>query len=339
MNQAIGGTPLTLSEFLSDQMGCAIYIKKEFCNPGGSAKDRVAMFLIKDGEDRGLIQQDTIIVEASSGNTAIGLAMICKRKGYRCKFFVTTKSAPEKIKILKSLGAMIEVAMGSGGPDDEGSSYFMAQQYCIKNPKTYYCNQYFNPINVEAHYQTTGPEIWGQMRGHISHFLAGVGTSGTITGVGKYLKGKSSNINIIGVEPCGSILQHYHNQHSLEGAIMGKFVIEGIGRHFIPSIFDGRYIDDIIQVEEIQCVDAAYKYRFETGELPGFSSAAVIQALYQLKGKLPSDAGVVLLFCDSGERYASKLYNKQWLKDNQLWTENAAENRNIYSHQFIQKYV
>ena len=339
MNQAIGGTPLNYSEYLSDQMGCAVYIKKEYYNPGGSSKDRVAMFLIKDGEDKGLIKKDTIIVEASSGNTAIGLAMLCKKKGYKCKFFVTTKSAPEKIKILKSLGAQIEVATGSGGPEDEGSSYFMAQQYCIKNPHAYYCNQYFNPVNVEAHYQTTGPEIWQQTKGLITHFIAGVGTSGTITGVGKYLKGKAASIKMIGVEPTGSILRHYLQFNSVEGVQKGKFLVEGIGRHFVPSIFDGRFIDDIIQVEDIHSVAAAYDYRNNVKDLVGFSSASVLQGLYQMKGMFPPDAMVVLLFCDAGDRYASKLYNMQWLKEHGLWNDALHPIHEINPHQFIQKYV
>jgi cystathionine beta-synthase len=316
INLSFGNTPLEYSAFLSREYPAKIFIKKEFFNPGGSSKDRVAFFILKHGIDSGLIHSNTEIVEASSGNTAIGIALLCRQLGLKCKVFVSNKASMEKIKILQSLQAVINNSGHSGGPDDPCSSLSLAKSYCIRNPNTFYCNQYFNSLNTESHFQTTGPEIWENTKGTVTHFICGVGTGGTISGVGKFLKMKNPDVKIIGVEPVGSILKDYLSGNSAGTKIYKSSLIEGIGRNFIPGNFHSEFIDHIIQVKEKDCILAAYRYANHCSDLIGFSSAAVLAALYRINKKLEVGQNVVLLFADSGDRYLSKLYSKNWLVQN-----------------------
>lgn len=316
MIKNIGETSLFRSEALSESHHCHVYIKADYQNPGMSAKDRPALYMIKHAEKQGFLKPGYTVVEASSGNTAIGLALVCKSRGYKCHFFISAKCSAEKRELLKVLGAEITICTTSGDVTDPDSTLGRAAQYAESTAMTYFCNQYYNPANSLAHYETTGPELWAQTKGSITHFIAGVGTGGTITGVGKYLKEQNSNVNIIGVDPAGSILTEYF----LTGDVTNKkrlaYQVEGIGRNFIPGVLNNAYIDEFITVSDDETVLAAYRSVQETGLLPGFSSAAVLAALDKLTPKLLPTSKVVLFFPDHGIRYLSKLYNTQWVSDN-----------------------
>lgn len=316
MYNNIGNTPLVCSGYLSDRYGCKVYIKEDFRNPGASSKDRIAWYMIHFAEKSGQIQAGGTIVEASSGNTAIGLAMLCRLKGYHCRIYLSKSGSEEKEALLLSLGAEVLRCETSGGPEDVNSSQFQAAKFAAETPNAFYCNQYFNEHNKQAHFETTGPEIWKQSRGRITHFLAGAGTGGTISGVGKYLKSKSKKIQIYAVDPEGSVLTHYFQKGSIEGFDAQPYHIEGIGRNFIPGALDTFQIDQFLQVSGQKSAEAAFSYRDHTGMAPGFSSGAVLAALHDLRHSLKRDHMVVLFFADKGDRYAGKLYNPEWLEKN-----------------------
>ncbi|WP_157836775.1 PLP-dependent cysteine synthase family protein [Sphingobacterium deserti] len=308
----IGSTPIRKCEYLSTRYHSNIYIKEEFHNPGKSAKDRPAYYMIEDAINRNCIPPGGIFVEASSGNTGLGIAMLAKQYGYRSKIFVSNSCSQEKISILEEAGAEIEICDNSNGLGDFQSTQFKAQSYAAMQPNAYFTNQYYNTQNIRAHYKTTGPEIWKQTGGHITHFLCGVGTGGTISGVGRYLKEQQQNIKIWGVEPTGSILQHYLKERSIPAQIAPFESIEGIGRNFVPGSFDPTPVDHIFQVSQDDTKAIATAYRNETGILCGFSSAAVLACLHQYAADMhlkPTDT-LVLFFPDHGSRYISKLYSE-----------------------------
>jgi cystathionine beta-synthase len=313
MNDHIGDTPMLFSEFLSDQMGCTVLIKAEYANPGASSKDRIALAMIEDAEKSGLLQPGGTIVEASSGNTAIGLAWIARQKGYRCRIFLSKSCSPEKLALLQQLGAETQVCETSGGPEDPRSCQYQAQTYARGRTNTFYCDQYFNPVNKSEHYRSTGPEIWDQTNGTITHFIAGVGTGGTISGIGHYLKEQNDAISVWGVDPLGSVLAEVSRNVPLSSIKKGTFHIEGIGRHFIPGNLAFEFIDHFIQVSDEESARAAFDFRNKASFAPGFSSAAVLAALYKIKNDLTEKDVVVLFFADDGSRYKSKLYNPAWL--------------------------
>ncbi|MFC6101069.1 PLP-dependent cysteine synthase family protein [Olivibacter domesticus] len=315
MIDQIGNTPLTKSETLSDQYQCQIYIKEDFHNPGMSSKDRAALYMIRDAEIKNFLKPGYTIIEASSGNTGIGLALLAKELGYKCHIFMSSKGSSEKVNLLNSIGAEVTICQNSNGPKDPASSQARAKSYHERHPHSFFCNQYFNQANIDAHYYMTGPEIWKQSEGKVSHIIAGVGTGGTISGLGRYFKERKKNVNILGVDPEGSILTDYH----LKGVVNtspGKYLIEGIGRHFIPGALDFSVIDQFIQVSDQETVTAAYNFKEMTGYLSGFSSAAVLAALNKLDQQqhFKTTDFVVLFFADHGSRYISKLYNSDWLK-------------------------
>jgi cystathionine beta-synthase len=313
MKNVIGDTPLLFSDYLSSFIGCTVLIKAEYSNPGASSKDRIALAMIEAAELSGNLRPGGTIVEASSGNTAIGIAWIARKKGYRCRIFLSKSCSPEKLKVLKELGAETEVCETSGGPDDPFSCQSRAEKYAQATNNAFYCDQYFNPINEIAHYSTTGPEIWRQSNGRITHFLSGVGTGGTISGVGRFLKSKNSNIQIYGVDPKGSILTDFFNNKPVNQIPKGAFHIEGIGRHFIPGNLNLSCIDRFIQVGDTESAEAAYQFRQETSFEIGFSSAAVLAALFNIGHSLKHSDIVVVFFADRGDRYQSKLYCPNWL--------------------------
>jgi cystathionine beta-synthase len=309
----IGQTPMAYSAALSKICGCSVYIKEEYKNPGQSSKDRIACHMIEMAEKRGLLKPGYTVVEASSGNTAIGLALVCKQKGYPCILFLSKSASIEKVKIIRQLGASIQFCETSGGPEDPNSSQALAAEYARWNEKTYYCDQYFNPDNKEAHYMSTGPEIWDQLAGKITHFVSGVGTGGTISGVGEYLKEMNNNIKIWGVDPVGSILTQVFRKVPREAILLKPYIIEGIGRSFIPGSINFDTIDDFIQVDSRESALAVHSYYHLSGFMAGFSSGAVIAALLKMKSELNPTDRVVLLFPDRGDRYMSKLFNVDWL--------------------------
>ena len=313
MIDQIGNTDLIYNKYLSELYNCTISIKAEYQNPGMSSKDRPAISMIRDAEKRGLLKPGDTIVEASSGNTALGLVMIAKELGYNTHFFLSRNSSIEKQKALKLHGATLTICENSSCPEDSKSTMSCARDWCLSNPDSFFCNQYFNEANSQAHYDGTGPEIWNQSEGSVTHFLCGVGTGGTITGVGKYLKSKNPMITIIGVDSEGSILHDHFYYGQVSEVTSSVCPIEGIGRKFIPSVLDFGCIDEFFRVSDKQAVNQIYDFIEHDAHLPGFSSGAVLSALNQLSAGLRPNDHVVLLFADHGSRYMSKIYNQDWL--------------------------
>ncbi|MHC8948984.1 PLP-dependent cysteine synthase family protein [Sphingobacterium hungaricum] len=310
IHELIGNTPLRKCGYLSTENKTNIYIKEEFHNPGMSSKDRPALYMIQDAIAKNKIKKGGEFVEASSGNTGLGIAMIANELGFKSTIFVSQTCSDEKIAMLESAGARVEICENSNGLHDFYSTQFKAQSYASNHPNAYFTNQYYNSGNIKAHYLTTGPEIWEQTKGKITHFIVGVGTGGTISGVGRYLKEQNKDIKIWGVEPSGSILSHFLEYGEVPDDNTKMEPIEGIGRTFVPGSFDGKYVDKIFQIGYQESADRAVSYRKDSGLLTGFSSAAVIAALDKYVEDMdfqPNDL-VVLLFPDHGSRYISKLY-------------------------------
>lgn len=268
--------------------------------------------MIQDAIANNKIQPGGIFVEASSGNTGLGITLLAKKLGYRSHIFVSKSCSKEKVDLLIAAGAEIEICDNSNGLHDFNSTQFRAQSYAATQPNAYFTNQYYNTQNIRAHYKTTAPEIWEQTAGHITHFIAGVGTGGTISGVGRFLREQRSDINIWGVEPVGSILGHFLEHRTLPPHTSPFDAIEGIGRNFIPGSFDAASVDMIFQVNYDETKRLAQEYLVQTGILTGFSSAAILAALHKYidQMELTSTDTVVLLFPDHGSRYVSKLYKE-----------------------------
>ncbi|SJN44004.1 PLP-dependent cysteine synthase family protein [Sphingobacterium sp. JB170] len=308
----IGNTPLRKCAHLSVRFNTNIYVKEEFYNQGKSSKDRPALFMIQDAIAKNKITKGGYFVEASSGNTGLGVVLIAKQLGYKAKIFVSKSCSNEKIEALKTAGASIEMCENSNGLHDFYSTQFRAQSFAATNPNSYFTNQYYNSQNIRAHYKTTGPELWEQTNESITHFIAGIGTGGTISGVGRYLKEKNKHIKIWGVEPNGSILQYFLKHRRTPENPEAFDSIEGIGRNFIPGAFDADYVDEIFQIGSRETKHIALEYYEQTDILVGYSSAALIASIEQHLTKMnfkPTDQ-VVLLFPDHGSRYKSKLYKK-----------------------------
>ncbi|NGM65054.1 PLP-dependent cysteine synthase family protein [Sphingobacterium sp. SGR-19] len=310
IRESIGNTPLRHCDALSTRYHTNIFIKEEFHNPGMSAKDRPALFMIEDAIAKKKIKPGGIFVEASSGNTGLGIALVAKKLGYRAKIFVSQSCSQEKVDLLIKAGADIEICENSNGLHDFNSTQFRAQSFAASHPNAYFTNQYYNTQNIRAHYKTTAPEIWEQTKGNITHFIAGVGTGGTVSGVGRFLKEQQPEINIWGVEPYGSILAHFLKYRNQPNQIVPFDPIEGIGRNFVPGSFDAAYVDHIFQVNYQETKAIAKEYYSETGIMTGFSSAAVIASLKRHVENMKFTAAdtVVLFFPDHGNRYISKLY-------------------------------
>lgn len=308
----LGNTPIRRCPCLSSHFNTNIFIKEEFYNYGKSAKGRPAFFMIQEAITHNRIRPGGTFVEASSGNTGLAIAMLAKKMGYKSKIFISKNCSDEKIDLLIAAGAQIEICENSNGLKDFNSTQFRAQSFAANQSNAYFTDQYYNPENIRAHYETTGPEIWAQTGGRLTHFIAGIGTGGTISGVGRYLKQKSTKIKIWGIEPIGSILSHFLLHQKIPSDIEAFEAIEGIGRSFVPGTFDPSAVDLIYQVGREDAIAAGHTYAEETGIFAGFSSAAILAGLQkslQLNPFLEDDC-VVLLFPDHGDRYMSKLYAK-----------------------------
>jgi len=307
--EAIGHTPLVRLNRIAKDLKPQIYVKAEFMNPGGSVKDRIGMTMIHDAEKRGLLKPGGTIIEGTSGNTGMGLALVAAVRGYKCVFTTTDKQSKEKVDLLKALGAEVIVCPTAVEPEDPRSYYSVAKKLAREIPNSYYPNQYDNPMNPEAHYLTTGPEIWEDSEGKITHFVCGLGTGGTISGAGKYLKEKNPAVKIIGVDPYGSL---YYDFVKTGTTIKAKtYVVEGIGEDFFPTTMNLKILDDIIQVNDEECFVVAKLEGLLTG---GSGGGCLSGALRLAKNLGPSDFLVVLL-PDTGMRYLSKVYNDEWMRE------------------------
>ncbi len=298
----IGNTPLVKLNNLSSETSSNIFAKLEFYNPGGSVKDRVAQYIIKDAECKGLLKPGDTIVEATSGNMGVAFALLSAVKKYKCIFTLPESVTKEKIQVLNIFGAEVVLTPKGLPPQDERSCYKVAHKIA-REKGAFYVNQYFNPLNPEAHYKSTGPEIWKDTDGKIDTFICGIGTGGTITGVGRYLKEKNPDINIIGVEPLGSVFKAYLETGQLIEA--SEFDIEGIGKNFIPGVLNFDYIDHVIQVKEDEAskmVDILVRCE---GVLAGASSGAAIAAALKYAKKSSKNENIVVILPDTGLKYLS----------------------------------
>lgn len=312
----IGRTPLVKLNHLNKGLEPLILMKVEFFNPGGSIKDRIGISMIQDALKKGLIQEGGTIIESTSGNTGLGLAIAASVMGFKCIFTMPDKMSAEKINVLKAFGAEVIVTPTAVEPDDPRSYYSVAKKLGKELPNALYTNQYYNDANPQTHYLSTGPEIWKQTEGKITHFLAGMGTGGTISGTGKYLKEQNPHIKVIGADPIGSL---YH-QFFKDGTV-GKpemYLVEGIGEDIFPSTMHFEVVDDVIQVTDRESFSYARKLAKKEGILTGGSGGTALVAALKAAESMGKDDVLVVIIPDSGGRYLSKVFNEEWLKEHQM---------------------
>jgi len=314
--EQIGNTPLIKLNRINKGLKPQIFAKLESANPGGSVKDRIGYNMIIDAEQRGELKPGGTIIEATSGNTGIGIALTAAVKGYKCIFVVTSKVSEEKINYLKALGAEVIVVSNLVDPDSPEYYVNVAKRLHKEIPNSFFAYQYSNPSNPEIHYKTTGPEIWRQTDGKITHFVSSIGTGGTISGTGRYLKEKNPDVQVIGADPLGSIFKHYKEKGEL---IKGTpYLVEGIGQDCLPANVHFEYIDRIINISDKESFTAARKLTIEEGIFCGGSTGTIVQVALNISRDLTEDDVVVFIVCDTGERYLSKMHNIEWLKQNRM---------------------
>lgn len=314
----IGNTPLVKLNKITHDFDGAFYAKVEALNPGHSNKDRIALHIINEAEKNGILKPGCTIIETTSGNTGFSLAMVSIIKGYECVLAVTSKSSPDKINMLRAMGAKVYVCPGHVSADDPRSYYQVAKRLHNEIKGSVYINQYFNELNTDAHYFSTGPEIWKQTKGKITHLVAASGTGGTISGIGRFLKEQNKNIKIIGVDAYGSVLKKYHETQEFDGDEIYPYRIEGLGKNLIPTATDFDVIDHFEKVTDEESAHAARDIAKKEGLFVGYTSGAAVQAVRQLSktGKFfDKDSVVVIIFCDHGSRYMSKIYSDDWMRE------------------------
>lgn len=313
----VGNTPLVSLQKITSPMLGQFFAKLEAFNPGHSAKDRTALYIINDAEERGLLTPGGVIVETTSGNTGYSIAMIAAIRGYRCILAVTDKSSPDKIDMLRALGAEVHVCPASVPADDPRSYYEVAKRIHRETPNSIYINQYFNPLNTEAHYQWTGREIWEQTAGEITHLVACSGTGGTLSGIARYLKEKKPSVKIIGVDADGSLIKKYFDTGEVDKGELHPYYIEGLGKNLIPGALDTSVIDEFVKVNDTESALMARKISRTTGIFCGYTCGAAWMATQKYNQEHPfsKESVVVVVFPDHGSRYMNKIYNDQWLAE------------------------
>lgn len=313
----VGQTPLVRLNRVTSDLSCPLFAKVEFFNPGGSIKDRIALNIISEAEESGMLKPGGTIVEATSGNTGVGLAIVSAMKGYKTFFVMPDKMSQEKIQLLRAFGARVVITPTAVEPDDPRSYYRVAKQIVAETPNAILANQYHNPENPRSHYLTTGPEIWEQTRGQVTDVIVGMGTGGTISGIGRYLKEQNPSIKIIGVDPTGSILLETWQKGSMpDDALARPYKIEGIGEDFLPSTLDLSVIDEVIRVTDKEAFQWTRRIVKEEGIFCGVSSGAALAAAMKYVQELPPGHLAVVIFPDSGSRYLSKVFDDKWMREN-----------------------
>ncbi len=312
----VGETPIVRLHNITKELPGEYFAKLESFNPGQSAKDRIALHIIENAEKKGILKPGDTIVETTSGNTGFSLAMISLVKGYRCILAVSDKSSKNKIDVLKTMGAEVHVCPANVAADDPRSYYETAKRIHRETPKSIYINQYFNELNIEAHYATTGPEIWKQTEGRITHLVVASGTGGTISGTGRFLKEQNPDIKVLGVDAVGSAIKKFHETKEFDPKEISPYKIEGLGKNLIPTSTDFDIIDIYEKVTDEDAALAARELVRNEGLLCGYTSGAVIQATQQYaeKGMFQSDSFVVVILPDHGIRYMDKIYSDEWMK-------------------------
>jgi len=313
---AVGKTPLVRLNRINKNLNPQIFAKLESANPGGSVKDRIGISMIEHAEKHGLLKPGGTVIEATSGNTGIGLALACAVKGYKSIYVVTDKVSTEKINYLKALGGDVIVVSNAVKQDSPEYYINVAKRINKETPNSLFMYQYSNPANPEIHYKTTGPEIWEQTDGKITHFVSGIGTGGTISGVGKYLKEKNKNVQIIGADPYGSIFKTYKEKGEVISGV--PYLVEGIGQDCLPQNVMFEFIDRIINVSDSDSFNYARILSREEGIFCGGSTGTILAAALQIAKELNKNDVIVFIVCDTGERYLSKFHSDEWLRDKRL---------------------
>jgi len=313
--ETIGNTPLIRLNKLTKDLPCTVLAKVEYFNPGNSAKDRMALKMVEVAEKDGRLKPGGTIIEGTSGNTGMGLALAAVVKGYKCIFATTDKQSKEKIDILKALGAEVIVCPTNVEPDDPRSYYSVSKRLAKEVPNSFYANQYDNLANRLAHYESTGPEIWQQTDGKVTHLVVATGTGGTATGTAMYLKEKNPAIQVWAMDPYGSLLTKYFRTGEIDMNEVHPYITEGIGEDFVPQNYDMKVIDAFEQVTDKDAAIMARRIAREEGLFCGYSAGTAIQGLMQLKDKLKKDDLVVVILHDHGSRYVGKVYNDQWMME------------------------
>ncbi len=313
--ETIGNTPMIRLNKLTKDLPCTVLAKVEYFNPGNSIKDRMALKMVEVAEKEGKLKPGGTIIECTSGNTGMGLALAAVVKGYKCIFTTTDKQSKEKIDILKALGAEVIVCPTNVEPDDPRSYYSIARRLNKEIPNSFHCNQYDNLANRTAHYETTGPEIWEQTDGKITHLVLATGTGGTLTGTAMFLKEKNPAIQVWAMDPFGSLLTKYFRTGEVDMNEVHPYITEGIGEDFVPQNYDMKYVDVFEQVADKEAAVMARRIAKEEGLFCGYSAGTALQGLLQLKDLLKKEHLVVVILADHGSRYVGKVYNDQWMME------------------------
>lgn len=333
--EAVGNTPLIRLNRVSERLGSNIYAKVEGFNPGHSAKDRVALYMIEKAEREKRIKPGATIVEATSGNTGFSLAMVSRLKGYKCILTVSSKASKAKLRLLRSMGARVVVCPANVSPEDPRSYYSQAERLVKEIPNAFYVNQNFDLANSEAHYRSTGPEIWTQTEGRVTHYVCCVGTGGTISGTARYLKEQNPEVTVVGVDAYGSVLKRYWETGIFDPEEIYPYKIEGLGKTIIPGNVHFDLIDNMIKVHDRDSAFRCREVALEEGLFVGYSSGAAIQAVYKMKRELGKNDHVVVLLPDHGSRYLGKVFSDEWMEEQGFSRDRRPQD---YSTQLYRKY-
>ena len=328
----VGNTPLIKLNRIVSKFQGSFLAKVEGFNPGHSTKDRIALYIIEQAEKKGILKPGHTIIETTSGNTGFSLAMVSILKGYKCILAVSSKSSPDKIDMLKTMGAEVYVCPAHVPAEDPKSYYEVAKRLHKEIKDSIYINQYFNELNIEAHYNSTGAEIWNQTEGKITHLVACSGTGGTISGTAKFLKEQNKNIEIIGIDAYGSVLKKYHETREFDKNEIYPYRIEGLGKNLIPSATDFDKIDRFVKVTDEGSAHSAREIASKEGLFVGYTSGAVLEGLKQLnaEGVFNNESIVVVIFPDHGSKYMSKIYNNEWMEQQGFMKKNKSKEAEIH---------